>query len=192
MKSIKKKFKNKKGFTLAETLITVLILLLVSSIVAAGIPAAASAYTNAIDAANAQALLSTTINALRRELSTAWDVKQTEANKAISYNRSETGSFANMSLDDNGTIMIQEYYGDESEGYKITDQHPLISDPVSLKDDKDDKGYRLTVKCSAISCVDGVVTVKDVSVTRGIGGTEITRLPKDLTIRVLNTSEVSG
>ena len=53
------KLNNEDGFTLAETLMTVLIMLLVSSVIAAGIPAAAKAYRKAVDAANAQVLLST-------------------------------------------------------------------------------------------------------------------------------------
>ena len=71
-----KKLKGGGGFTMGETLATVLILLMVAGVVATGIPAALNVYRNAVDAANAQVLLSTTINALRDELSTAWDVKK--------------------------------------------------------------------------------------------------------------------
>ena len=62
------KLNSQDAFTLAETLITVLILLMVSAVVAGGIPAAANAYRKAVDAANAHVLLSTTVNALRSEL----------------------------------------------------------------------------------------------------------------------------
>lgn len=63
--------KNRGGFTLAETLIAVLILLMVSGIVAAGIPAAKEALTKAVDASHSQLLLSTTMTALRNELGSA-------------------------------------------------------------------------------------------------------------------------
>ena len=55
------------GFTLAETLLAVLILLMVSSIVAAGIPSARRAYEKVVLASNAEVLLSTTITTLRHE-----------------------------------------------------------------------------------------------------------------------------
>jgi len=63
--------KNRGGFTLAETLIAVLILLMVAGIVAAGIPAASNALTKAVDASHAQLLLSTTMTSLRNELGSA-------------------------------------------------------------------------------------------------------------------------
>ena len=61
--TIKKKLKGKSGFTLAETLLAVLILLLVSTIVANGIPVARNVYNNVIIGANAQMLLSTAVTA---------------------------------------------------------------------------------------------------------------------------------
>ncbi len=69
MRSILKKLKKgKAGFSLAETLIAILILLMVSAIVAGAMPAAASAYQKTVDAANAQILLSTAMTVLRDEL----------------------------------------------------------------------------------------------------------------------------
>ena len=55
----KRKLRSNKGFTLAETLLAVLILLLVSTIVATGIPAARNAYEKVVEASNAQAVLAT-------------------------------------------------------------------------------------------------------------------------------------
>ena len=63
------------GFSLIETLVALLIVLMVSMTVAAGIPAAQEAYFNVMKAANAQLLLSTTLTELRDELSIARDVK---------------------------------------------------------------------------------------------------------------------
>ena len=69
------RLKSRRGFTIGEVLVSVLILMMVFSIVAAGIPAAANAYYKVVDAANAQMLLSTTLTRLRTELSTATQVK---------------------------------------------------------------------------------------------------------------------
>ena len=104
---IKEKLRSRKGFSLAETLLAVLILLLVSVIVANGVPAARNAYEKVIVASNAQALLSTTANALRDELGTAWDVKQ-ESETSVSYYSTNTGSRSVISLNE-GEIMINEY-----------------------------------------------------------------------------------
>ena len=68
-----KKIRDAHGFTLAETLLAVLILLMVSGIVAAGIPVAKKAYEKVVLAADAQLLLSTTVAELRDEIGTAWD-----------------------------------------------------------------------------------------------------------------------
>jgi hypothetical protein len=69
------RLKSRRGFTIGEVLVSVLILMMVFSIVAAGIPAAANAYYKVVDSANAQMLLSTTLTRLRTELSTATQVK---------------------------------------------------------------------------------------------------------------------
>lgn len=66
-----KKLNNRRGLTLVELLATVLILLLATSIAATGIPSAKAAYDKAVDASNAQVLLSITVTELRRELGLA-------------------------------------------------------------------------------------------------------------------------
>ena len=90
MGTIRKKLKPSSGFTLAETLLAILILLLVTSIVAAGIPVARTAYERVVVASNADALLSTTISALRNELGAAKIIKPVEnaagaAGTTVSY-----------------------------------------------------------------------------------------------------------
>lgn len=65
---------NRRGFTLAETLLALLILMMVSTIVATGIPVAKNAYEKVVLASNAEVLLSTTLSALRNELGTAGDI----------------------------------------------------------------------------------------------------------------------
>lgn len=79
---------NRSGFTLTETLFAVMIMMLVSATLAAGLPVAASALREAVDASHAQVLLSTTMTAMRDELSMAkdivWEVDETGKGK-ISY-----------------------------------------------------------------------------------------------------------
>ena len=112
MNSLIRRFLNKSGFTLAETLMAILILLLVSSVIAAGIPAAVSAYTKAVDAASAQTLLSTTVNALRNELSAAWSVEP--KNNTLYYYKTSTGAKTKLYKGTEGstntpTILVQDY-----------------------------------------------------------------------------------
>ncbi len=113
MNSLIRRKLNKSGFTLAETLMAILILLLVSSVIAAGIPAAVNAYTKAVDAASAQTLLSTTVNALRNELSTAWGVDPKDDN-SVYYYKTGTGAKTKLYTGTEGsantpTILVQDY-----------------------------------------------------------------------------------
>ena len=64
-------FRKNRGFTLAETLLAVMIVLLVSGIVASGVPIAVNVYHRITDAANANVLLSTTMTELRDKLALA-------------------------------------------------------------------------------------------------------------------------
>ncbi len=66
--------RRKAGFTLAETLIAILILLMVSAIVAGALPVAGKVIAKTEDTADAQVLLSAAMAALRDELSTAADI----------------------------------------------------------------------------------------------------------------------
>ena len=72
--AIKKRIRDIKAFTLSETLVTIIIVMLVSSIVAVGIPAASNAYKNVVRASNAEILLSNTMISLRNELGMARDI----------------------------------------------------------------------------------------------------------------------
>ena len=109
---VRQKLKNSKGFTLAETLLAVLILLLVSVIVANGMPAATNAYRKTVLAANAQSLMSTTVAALRDELGTAWDVSVTD-NK-VTYYSADTGNRSVLEKADDGAIKLTEYVSTDS------------------------------------------------------------------------------
>ena len=191
MKLVLNKFKNKNGFTLAETLITVLILLMVSGIVAGGVPAAANAYIKAVDAANAHVLLSTTVNALRDEFSTAWDVSQNDSG-AIMYYSSDTGSQSLITVE-NGVIMLQEYVKDELlADAKTVAARPIVSEATTIHG-------KLSVICSGITYekTKSLVTVTGLQVNKKSSdssgtGTVIVKMPEQgLQIRVLTRETTS-
>ena len=147
MNSLIRRFLNKSGFTLAETLMAILILLLVSSVIAAGIPAAVSAYTKAVDAASAHTLLSTTVNALRNELSAAWSVEP--KNNTLYYYKTSTGAktklYNGTDDSDTPTIWVQDYvsYDLSDDTQKRTDEnrtlHKLVSEKKTASDSKGKK-----------------------------------------------------
>lgn len=106
---MKQKWNSQSGFTLAETLLAVLILLLVSVIVANGVPVATNAFNKVIIGSNAKVLLSTAISALRDELATARDLAVGEDGKTITYFSADKGALSEISLDDSKEIKLQEY-----------------------------------------------------------------------------------
>ena len=180
-----KRMKNNAGFTMAEVLIAVVILVLIT----AGImPAAMRAYKNAVDAANAQALLSTTVDALRGELSTAWNVKPVSGDsKAITYQSADTGSRTKMLLDSN-VIMLQEYDDFDSKWFdsgatvtKAPEQRPLISE--AMKKTTDNPQNSMSVVYTGIVPAAGYITITGLTVKRG--DNEIANLTADLIIRPL-------
>lgn len=175
------KLKSRAGFSLAETLLAVLILLMVSTIVATGIPVAQNAYNKVVLAADAQSLLSTTISALRNELGTANDVSVSD--KTITYLSARTSAYSQIYLDGD-VIMLQEYVG-------VPDGVPLIGAVVA---ESVDTSRRLVSTGSAPSgmyvvyggaaIANNVLTISNLEVKKGT--TVITSLPS-LQIRVFST-----
>ena len=153
----KRKLHINKGFTLAETLLAVLILLLVSTIVAAGIPAAKSAYENVVLASNAEVLLSTTISALRNELGTSEIIDTPSASFVINY--SDEGSDESV-IASNAILFYNENRGSFSAIFKDSSDNNAIQsaryigyDPVrkEISSDKrvNSKPERLISKAAA-------------------------------------------
>lgn len=140
MEKIRRKLHTEKGFTLAETLLAVLILLMVSTIVATGIPVARNAYEKVVLASNAEVLLSTTISTLRNELGTAADVdipdgaagNKVKSGKEITYYNSARGSLSRIFMTNGGTdIKFQRYYSAEGLSNKESESDNLISDKTA-------------------------------------------------------------
>ncbi len=173
MSCLRRKLNNTVGFTLAETLVTVLILLMVSAVLAAGVPAAMNAYRNAVDAANAQTLLSATVNALRGELSTAWKVT-TPDDKTIIYRSSDTGSQSKISVN-NHVIILQEYYIDATENWLEGDKDAVLQlqpperDLISraLRRTTRNGNEYMSVEYTSVTSNSGYVEIKGLAVKRG-------------------------
>ena len=145
-KQIKTKLNNTSGLTLIEMLTVVLILLLVSAIVAAGVPAAMRVYNRVVDASNAQVLLSTTKTRLRDEIGTASDIEITGGEtpavpgvvtgNAISYDNSlgisnRIDCCTDTTYDDKPVIFIQEYANHPEAEMRKKFYHPLVSNSAS-------------------------------------------------------------
>jgi len=183
----RKKLNSNRGFTLAETLLAVLILLLVSTIVATGMPAAKNAYEKIIVAANAQVLLSTSATALRDELGTAWDVKVEDDKKTVTYNSSDTGGKSKIFLnsEDQNKIYIQEYvkndYFNTVDGTSVGEKRRLVSDKAANGDLV--ITYESIKKDSETAPTSVVITGL---VVKNKEDREMAKLDADLTISVLS------
>lgn len=151
-----KRILSRSGFTLAETLLAVLILLLVSSIVATGIPVVRNVYEKVVVASNAQVLLSTTVTALRDELGTAWDVSYEGG--YLTYFSADTGAKSKIYADGNG-IVIQEYIttdGLNTQDNAIGDPRYLVSAKAATSD--------LWVSFGNVSCTGAIVSITGLAV----------------------------
>ena len=85
-RGIKRRLRDRRGFSVGEMMAALLILLMVTGVVAAGVPVAAEVYKGVVDASNAQALLSTATVALRSQLETAENtITESSNHKSISY-----------------------------------------------------------------------------------------------------------
>ena len=158
LRKIRSRLKCRRGFTLAELLITVIILLLVTAIVAGGIPVAVNAYTKIVDTSNAQLLLSTTLTRLREELGTATNVSVGDDNISVAYT-SEFGSASMIYLasGEKKGIYIREYIGLSSDPQF---DHLLVSNAAS------NENLYVTYD-NPVTYANGVVTFTNIEVTTG-------------------------
>ena len=124
-----RKARHRSGLTLAETLLAVLIMLMVSLIMATGIPAARNAYEKVVLGANAEVLLSTSLTALREELGTARDIEI--GTNEIKYYSAKTNAKARIYLSSEGTdpqtIWVEDYIVDMGDTPKEGFKYPLVS-----------------------------------------------------------------
>lgn len=174
------------GFTLAEMLVALLILLMVSSVVAAGIPVAVRAYTKVTRSANAEVLLSTSVSALRDQLGTARDITVSEDKKSVTYFSDDTGSYSRIDLssdpDQKDNIMITEYLVPElisdngggssgangGSGQGIS--WPLVSNAAATRE--------LYITYGTISYENGIISISNLAVKMKISKDVLTSIEK--------------
>lgn len=140
MRTIISKIKSESAFTLVETLYTMMIFLMVTTIVATGIPTATMVYKKIILSANADMLLSTTISALKNELANSGDVqvkRDLSGNKTTVYYYSpDFHTYSRITIDTDGggedrMIMFQRFAGKETiSGSEDTETE--YSEPIRL------------------------------------------------------------
>lgn len=179
---IKRIRKNRAGFSLAETLITILILLMVSAIVAAALPTASTVYKKTVDAANAQVLLSTTMTILRDELNAAKDITVPSDNK-ITYISGITGNKSVIECVANEGLKITAYpdaVNDKSETRFLVSQKASTS------------GMILTCSFSAASLADGKIIVNHIVVNKAEYGETALAGQDSYTIRLISASTAAG
>ncbi|MBQ6493127.1 MAG: type II secretion system protein [Erysipelotrichaceae bacterium] len=171
---MKQTFKrSKQGFTLAETLLAMLILLMVSGLMASGIPTAINIYHKIVDASNAQALISTTMTELRDKLALAQDFENSSAT-VITYT-GDNGRKHELSFDENVGIYINDITGDGQDDSRL-----LVSDPAASKN--------LYVSFDSIKYEEGVVAVKNLKVKRKNSTVEYVEIDEYM-IKVLNRQQ---
>ena len=155
------KIKQNVGFTFVELLTALLIVVMLSAVVAAGIPTAWRTYTTAVDSANAQVALTTTTTALRSELSMATEVEV--VGNEVHYYTSE-GYQAKLTNPGNGQIGLQVTYG-SGEAARSFSLIPDASTNASV-----DANNPMHVGYDSVSIANGVITFNGLTVSNN-GGT---------------------
>lgn len=134
--------RDQAGFTLTEMLVTMFIVVMASALLATGVPTAIEAYQDTVNVANAQVALSTTISAMRGELSLASDVRVTADGIKVFYLSENEGCWISLEQSSTRNGLDKTYYSgpralpqgkdpDElvKDGTLVTTQTiPLISD----------------------------------------------------------------
>ena len=162
MNKIRKKLKSRRGFTLAEMLIAMLIVLMVAAVVAEGIPVAANALDKVQEASNAQLLLSTTMTALREELSMARDIQV--SGKTITYTNS-MGLKSQIGLGASDKVITLTQYTNLEESASV--ESTLVSSETASKSRRTgDPVLYTTYTGAAFDKTQGVVTFSELAVKR--------------------------
>ena len=127
-KAMLHKLNSRRGFSLTETLATLVIMSLVGIMVTTGIATASKAYKQITEHANAQLMLSTTITALHDELIYALpddpEPTITGDSTIITFKHVENGAEIIKYLDTDGRKGICIGYGDSPED---TSLYPIVS-----------------------------------------------------------------
>ena len=174
MKSTKLK-QNRKGFTLTETLMAVLILVLASVVMVTGITAAIRAYQNMVDKANAQTLLSTTMTKLRTSLTNADDITVSSDGKTLCYTDTVTRNKFVIASAEKGITLVNEISSGEAEERPEEGSADLRDTLVS----QEAASRSMHVVCD-FSCTGDTVEVSNIKVLRNKDGFCLAELDKSL------------
>lgn len=165
---------SRAGFTLTELLATIAILVILGGAINAILPLAQRSYSSVMDNGNAEALLTTTADRLRDELSMATEIlieepstaeKAAGATNQISYLSGKTGSVARIA---NGKdlgasyaslgIVRQFYTPYAGEGETDPDPQALVPSLASIG---------MQTSYGNVTCTtDGIIEFSDIKVTK--------------------------
>lgn len=150
MKYLFEKKMNKKGFTLSETLASVLILILVVTIIGGGIVVVKNAYQRITLKANAQVLMSTAITKVSDELKFAENIEGTDTPTFVSGNNSYKMSFVNGDgTADNLGIMEAYATGDSTQNIQLLSTKTMtdgLVPSITYNYSSDDKLFTATIE----------------------------------------------
>lgn len=179
----KQKLHAEDGFTLGEVLLAVLILLMVSAIMASGIPAARNAYERVVLASNAEVLLSTTISTLRNELGTAQEVDAAAPDASpsrtdVTYLNPSRGTYSRIEVAEDHKIIFYRYYYKDGLGKPSASvSTQLISDETATN------GLYVSYESVSWDKARGIVTFRGIVVRHS--DASLTKA-RDLSIRVIS------
>ncbi len=180
MKLLSRENRKRQGFSLSETLVAILIVLLVASVVAAGMPAAEKAYFKVMESANAQMLLSTMLTEFRNELSTAKDITVTSG--TINYTNPITGSSSIAFAVDPETeklgISLSTYDELQAKDDKVVKERPFVSDATKT-------GSLYMDEAPTVAYADGIVTISNIKIKSSKTDSVVAALDIPYKIRVL-------
>ena len=165
--------RGKKGFTIVEVMVALLIFVLLAGFVASGVPAALKAYQKVTTVSNAQIALSTTASALRDELGLAVAVYETGSGD-LYYQTSEDYwvKIANPDSEQNQYGLQKYYYYADPDPSKVVgeevDSSPIPLIPESMVKSANAVGTEpLKITMSSIGYDNGVFTVSGINAASG-------------------------
>lgn len=148
----------KAGFTLAETLLAMMLLLISSALLVAGLPAAFNAYKKVTLTAEANVLISTTMTELRDKLAFAEDV--TIAGKNITFTSNNGRKYTLGFNDDQAGLYLLDSsdndYNPGEAGTYVKDSQLLVSDEAAVRE--------LCVDYDSVGLDGNVLSFKDLNV----------------------------
>lgn len=160
--------RRRRGFTLVETLVALLIFVGLTAVVAAGVPVAFQTYKQVVDGSNAQLALSTTASALRDELGLAVEVSPVgSGDGAVVCYRTSDGYWAaigNAEAGDDSRGLVKTVYASTAvkpDTARKLESMPLV--PNAAITGAVGEG-EMQVRMGALTYADGVFTIEDLEV----------------------------